>query len=164
MKTIAFILSLCIITTNSCNYKDKVIITSTYIVNPEWKTNDNSVSISKMILKNDSLTIDPAKATYKDLLSKLEEDESFTFYGNVKFNGTEYGERKVYFNKPNGFYWRRPHHIDPNFSVETIGKLDTNTWYMLGGLSTEKTLYYIQINSYDSLIIIRVPASAWTNF
>lgn len=149
-----------------CKEKE-VTITKDYVINPYWDKIDNSFTVAKMRLKDTSNNIiKPNNVTSQKLLRKLVKDTSFSFTANVKYNGEEYVKRKIYFNRHNGFLWRKPPNIDPsrNIKFNTIGELQQNSWYFLGGLGSEKTLYYVYIDSLDNLHIFKVPSSAWTNY
>lgn len=149
----------------SCKEKE-VTITKDYVINPNWDERDNSFRVFRMNLKDSSDNINLKNVTPTELLKNLTEDTSFSYVANVKYNGEKYSERKVYFNKDNGFVWRKPPNLDPsrNLEYETIGELQQETWYFLGGLSNTHTLYYVYIDSLDSLNSFRIPASSWTNY
>jgi len=144
----------------------KVTITKDYVINPNWDEVDNSFQIIRMNFKSVNDSINLQKASPPELLKKLMEDTSFSYTANVKYNGEKYSNRKVYFNRDNGFIWRKPPDIDPYrvSKYETIGELQQETWYLLSGLSNVKTLYYVYLDSLDSLHTFRVPASYWTNY
>lgn len=156
-----------ICTLGCANWKEaRVTITRDYVINPNWDKIDNSFTITKMKLIDDinhNVVLEEVSSQW--LLHALVEDTSFAFTTNVNYNGEEYAIRKVYFNKSNGFLWRKPPDIDPSrgATFESIGKLQQNTWYLLRGLGAEKTLYYIYLDTNDSLHTFRVPASDWTN-
>lgn len=162
---ITFFLLFTLVSFMGCR-EDKVTITKEYVINPSWDKISNSFTITKMKIKDSGESLELNNVSSQQLLWKLVEDTSFSFTSNVKFNGEGYVKRKVYFNKYNGFVWRKPPDIDPsrNITFETIGDLKQNTWYFLGGLGKEKTLHYIYLDSADSLHIYRVDASAWTNY
>jgi hypothetical protein len=149
-----------------CKEKE-VTITKDYVVNPYWDKTDNSFIVAKMKLKdsnNNSLNLN--NITSQKLLSELVKDTSFSFTANVKYDGKRYDERKVYFSRDNDFLWRKPPNIDPsrNMVFNTIGELDKRTWYFLGGLDKEKTLYYLYIDSLDKLHTFKVSSTSWTNY
>ena len=150
------------------NCKEKeVIITKDYIINPYWDEIDNSFTFSKMILKNsENKNLRLQNVTTQYLLRELIKDTSFSFTANVKYDGEQYFKRKVYFNRNNGFVWRKPPDIDPSRNIKfyTLGELQQKTWYFCGGLGKEKTLYYVYLDSLDNLYTFKVPASAWTNY
>lgn len=141
-----------------------VIITKDYVINPYWDKSDNSFAVHRMKLKNSSTTINLKDPTEPELYHGLIKDPSFSYTANVEYNGVDYSKRKVYFNRDNGFVWRRPPNIDPNRNTtfETIGELQPETWYLLAGLSKFRTLYYIYLDSSDSLHIHKV--STMTNY
>ncbi len=155
-----YILLFCV----SCKEKE-VVITKDYVINPYWDEIDNSFTVTKMKLK-DSNILKLKKVTPQKLLRELVKDSSFSFTANVKNDGQNYAERKVYFNKDNGFLWRKPPNIDPSRSLvfNTFGDLQKKAWYFLGGLDKEKTLYYVYIDSLDKLHTFKVPSTSWTNY
>ena len=140
----------------------KVIITKEYVINPNWDKVDNAFTVTKMKDKNRLGSVNVTEATVQKLLQGLVKDTTFSFTANVTYNGEKYSKRKVYFNENNGFVWWDD--INVNLSKNVLGVLQTSTWYFLGGLGEEKTLYYVYLDSIDSLHTFRVPASAWTNY
>jgi len=162
----SFFAGILFILITSCSFNEKeVTITKDYVINPNWSKLSNSFTITKMRFK-DSIYIGVNEMTPYDVIRTLRRDSSFMFMTNVKYSGIEYNKRKVYFNKSNGFVWRKFPSIDPSFSfgVDSLGELKSETWYRLGGLSTIKTLYFIYIDANDSLHVIKVPAALYTNF
>jgi hypothetical protein len=147
-----------------CTGDKTVTITQDFVINPFWNKVDNYFEVYKMKLKDSSQSIDLKDPTESELYYGLIKDTSFSFVANVKYNGEDYSKREVYFNKNNGFVWRKPPNIDPQRSstYETIGELQKNTWYLLAGLSQFKTLYYIYFDSSDSLHLFKV--STMTNY
>ena len=143
-----------ILLTSACiRWKNKeVIITKDYVINSNWDKTDNSFSVYRMKLKDSSKTIDLKNPTEPELYHGLMKDTSFSCTGFVEHNGVDYAKRKVYFDRDNGFVWRKPPDIDPSRSTtfETIGELQPETWYLLAGLSKVRTLYYIYLDSSDS--------------
>jgi len=148
----------------SCSKKEKVTITKDFIINPNWNKNSNSIQIERKFLK-DGKEINLSSVSPNELLQKLETDTSFAFTANVKENGVNYSIRKVYFNEDNGFKWRKRPDLDQSrdLTFTTIGKLKKETWYFLGGLSKNNTLYYIYIDSSNRLHQHKVSAVHWTN-
>lgn len=146
----------------SCHEKE-VIITKDYVINPNWVETDHGISVTKLKLKDRSDIINLKNVSPSELLQKLVEDTTFDYSANVNYNGTEFSKRKVFFNRDNGFTWWGGLH-KPNPYKKILGELQPNTWYLLGGLSSAKTLYYVYIDSNDSLHSFRVPASYWTNY
>lgn len=151
------------ILTESCKEKE-VIITKDYVINPYWDKVDNSFTVTKMIFRDRGDNINLKNASASELLGKLVEDTSFSLVTNVKYNGEDYSKRKVYFNQYNGFSWGKLNDRHSNYVQETVGQLQQDTWYLLGGLGDEKTLYYLCLDTLDSLHTVKVPASAWTNY
>ena len=141
----------------------EVTITKEYVINPNWDKFDNSFDVIKMNIKDSSDTINLKKISSLELFKNLVEDTGFIYRASVSYNGTKYSERKVYFNRDNGFLWWGDLHKSTS-TKSILGELQRKTWYFLGGLGEEKTLYYVYLDSLDSLHTFRVPASDWTNF
>ena len=141
----------------------EVTITKEYVINPNWDKVDNSFDVIKMNIKDSSDTINLKKVSSLELFKNLVEDTGFIYRASVSYNGTKYSERKVYFNRDNGFPWWGDLHKSTS-TKSILGELQRKTWYFLGGLGEEKTLYYVYLDSLDSLHTFRVPASDWTNF
>ena len=140
----------------------KTIITKDYVINPNWSETNNSFVVYKMNLKDSSKSINLENATEPELYHGLIEDTSFTYYANVLYNGKKYDERKVYFNKDNGFLWHKDLHSSSS-TKKILGKLQQDTWYLLTGLSSiQTTLYYMYLDSLDSLHVFKV--STMTNY
>jgi len=148
----------------SCANEKEVTITKDYVINPNWDKVSNSITLERMCLKNCS-SIDYLNAEPSELINKLETDTNFAYSANVKFNGVEYSQRKVFFNKENGFVWRKRPDLDPsrNLTFSTLGELEKETWYFLGGLSNIRTLYYLYTDSDGKLHKYKVSAVHWTN-
>lgn len=159
LTLMAFLVLLALV---SCNGEKAVIITKDYVINPNWDKTSNSFQVVRMKLKNSSDTINLKNASSPELLEKLEKDTNFSYMANIKYNGKEYSERKVYFKKDNGFLWLADVH-DSSSGKKILGELQQETWYLFRGLGKEKTLYYVYLDSTDNLHTFRVPASAWTN-
>jgi hypothetical protein len=145
--------------TVSCKRK-KVIITRDYVINPNWDEHDNSFHVVRMNLKDSSKTINLKDPSEQELYYGLVEDTNFSFSANVRYNGEKYSERKVYFNRDNGFSWWGDRYGKSKRGI--LGELQPETWYMLAGLSNIKTLYYVYIDSVDSFNVFTV--STMTNF
>lgn len=139
----------------------KVTITKDYVINPNWDKTDNSFEVCRMKLKDSSKSIDLKNPTEPELYHGLIEDTSFSYIGFVEYNGAKYTERKVQFNKDNGFLWWKDLHKS-NSTKKILGELQQDTWYLLAGLSQSKTLYYVYLDSSDSLHVYRV--STMTNY
>jgi hypothetical protein len=141
----------------------EVIITKDYVINPNWDKVDNAFQVIRMTFKNSGDSINLKNTSQPKLLEKLEEDTSFSYTANIKYDGKKYSERKVFFNKYNGFVWRKPPDIDPsrNTTYKTIGELQQNTWYLLAGLSPYRTLYYVYIDSLDTVHRFPIITSNW---
>lgn len=148
----------------SCSdWKEKeVTITKDYVINPNWDEVDNSFVVYRMKLKDSIKTIDLKNPADTELYHGLIEDTSFAFVTNVKYNGEDYAKRKVYFNKYNGFSWGKLNDRHSDYEQETIGELQQETWYLLAGLSQFKTLYYVYLDTSDSLHVYKV--SGMTNY
>jgi hypothetical protein len=164
MKTY-FIGSLFVLVAFSCTSckQANVTITKDYVINPSWDKVDNSFDVIKMIVKDSSDTINLKNVSSLKLLQNLKEDTSFIYRASVLYNGTKYSERKVYFNRDNGFLWWGNLHKSTS-TKKILGELQRETWYFLGGLGEEKTLFYVYLDSLDSLHKFRVSASDWTNY
>jgi len=147
---------------SSCLQEKDIIITKDYVINPNWDREDNSFKIIRMKFKDSKDSIDIKKATQSELLEELTEDSSFSYVANIKYNGKSYAERKIYFNKDNGFLWRSDWRYDRGERSKTVlGELEKNTWYLLAGLSDFRTLYYIYIDGYDKVYVYEILASNW---
>lgn len=147
MKEIIFTILFALIFA-SCSNK-KIEITPEYIINQKWDEHANAIEIGKQMVKKDSV-INPFSNLYNaDLLSKLEDDSSFIFYANVKYNGEKYSTRKVYFNMDNGFYWNEGYLIgtETKRTVDKIGVLEKNQWYKFSHLVTHPYYVYIYVDS-----------------
>lgn len=134
----------------SCSNK-KVEITQEYIINENWnKKNEqasaNSITIYKMKVKKDS-TINPfSSLTQTEILNKLEEDSTFMHNANIKIKeGENYNDRKIYFNKDNGFYWGSKSRYDDSGNTKTIGNLQAGNWYRFSDLALITHPYYIYV-------------------
>lgn len=124
--------------------RGKIEITPEYIVNPSWSKQGNSILIDRLNVKKDS-TIDPfSNLEYHDLLRKLEKDASFSYVGNVKYNGEGYSRRKVFFNKKENFFWWSD---KGETRSETIGNLQKNTWYKFSLLLGYPYYVFIYVDS-----------------
>jgi hypothetical protein len=137
MKTAGLlILSMFLIT--DCTNR-KVEITNDYIINEYWtKENEqasaNSIVIDKMKPRKDSV-VDPfSPLTQAEILSKLEEDSSFMRYANVKIKGQGYRDRKIYFDRDNGFCWGSQSFYNSNDCAKMIGILKPRRWYRFSDL------------------------------
>lgn len=77
----------------------------------------------------------------QEILDKLEEDTSFMHYTNVKIKqGESYENKKIYFNRDNGFYWGSKSRYN-NDSTKIIGNLQKSSWYKFSHLVTYP--YYV---------------------
>lgn len=142
----------------SCNESKEVIITKDYVINPNWDKINNSFQVIRLNLKNSKDTINLRKVAQSELLKKLVEDTSFSYIANVNYNGEMFSKRKVYFNRDNGFTWWSS---DINSNKNKLGELQKNTWYLLAGLSKYRTIYYINIDTYDSVHCFKIMTSNW---
>ena len=147
----------------SCQERREVVITKSYVINPYWDKTANAFRVIKMNSIDSSRRVSLANCSTSDLVKKLEKDTSFAYTGNVRYNGQSYSVRKVYFGRDNGFLWWG-NLYKPNSTKTILGELQYETWYLLAGLGKPKTLYYIYLDSLDSLYTFEVPASAWTNY
>ncbi len=125
----------------------KVEITNEYIINENWsKQNEeafaNSITIDKMKVKKDSI-IDPfSDLDQGEILRKLEKDPSFMHYANVKISKWEgYKNKKIYFNRNNGFYWGSKSRFNSDDTTTTIGNLKPISWYRFTDLGAIAQIY-----------------------
>lgn len=137
-----------------------VTITKDYVINPNWNEQDNSFDVVRMMLKDTINYINPKTTDYIVLSNKLTKDENFSYGANVKYDGTDYAQRKVYFNKDNGFLWWEDFH-DSKSTKKVLGELEKETWYLLGGLSSKGSLYYVYIDSLDKIYRFKKLTSNW---
>lgn len=143
--------------------EEAVTITKDYVINPNWDKQSNRFDVNEMQLKEGLEKISPSSATSFDLLQNLIKNMESSYGANVNYNSIEYSERKVYFDRDNGFTWIKLNDLHSDARQSTIGNLKPETWYLLGGLSKVNTLYYIYIDASGKLHTVRVPASDWTN-
>jgi len=149
--------------TLGCQEQKEVTITKDYVINPNWDTTNNTFQVVRMSLKDSIDSIKLKDVSPPELLKKLTKDTTFFYTANVKYNGEEYSERKVYFSRNNGFLWWGDLHKSRS-TKKVLGELQQESWYLLTGLGKPKTLYYVYIDSLDSLHTFKVPASSWTNY
>ncbi|WP_346320279.1 hypothetical protein [Chitinophaga sp. YIM B06452] len=151
------VLLIMIVSLTGCLW-EKIEITSDYIINGNWSEHVNSIEINKLRLKKDS-TINPfANLNQAEILEKLEDDTSFIFVGNVKYNGEKYSTRKVFFNKKNNFLWWT---TKGDTQIETIGSLQKNTWYKFSSLGNYPYIVYIYVDSANKVHRFTVNQSNW---
>ena len=119
----------------SC-FKKKIEITTEYIINENWGVGrtSNPIMIEKMKVKKDSTINSFSDLSQREILSKLEEDSLFRWFGNVDLSNKKeeiYRTKKIYFAKDNGFTW-----LDDITGIRTsiFGNLEINTWYSISGL------------------------------
>lgn len=143
-----------------CNKKD-VTITKDYVLNPNWSEVDNSICVSKMQYKDSSKTFDLIEPSIIELRYDLITDTSFSYMAKVVYNGVDYAERKVYFNRDNGFPWSNLNNRHSNCKKEILGELQPNTWYSLT-MSNKGTYYYLFLDTSDSLHVFEV--NSMTNY
>ena len=156
MKIIIYTAGLIFILFFAVSCKEKMaIITKDYVINPNWDKYNNSFVIRRMKPKYDNQIIDLKAPSVTELYHGLVEDTIFSYMTNVKYNGQRYAKRKVYFNKDNGFLWRGNPHKSSS-AKSTLGDLQQNTWYLLLGLSENEVLYYVYIDSMDSLNVYKI--------
>ncbi len=146
MKTISILL-IGLFLFSSC-LDEKIEITSEYIINEKWdkkgeEIGANSIEIKRLKQRKDS-TINPfSELSQVDILNKLEADSGFIYFANVKIKPREsYKNKKIYFNKDNGFYWVTD---QGNRRTKLLGKLEENTWYEISRLN-----YYYYVIFIDS--------------
>ncbi|MBK8712540.1 MAG: hypothetical protein IPL97_11805 [Niastella sp.] len=146
MKPIIYLL-LFIVTHIGCVQK-KIKITSAYIINPHWDEQANAIKITKQKVKKDSLLNPFKKLPQSELQTKLENDTSFLYVGNVKYNGEKYTIRKVYFNSWNGFFWWSNR---GEIKTKTIGNLEKGNWYKFSQLVTYPYYVFVYVDSSNNL-------------
>ena len=148
MKIVSLaILWICILA--GCSHNE-IEITSEYITNENWsKKNDesggNSLKINKMKVKRDSIIdLSSDLNDAEIILRKLEDDSLFTWYTNVRIHGGSYKNRKIYFNKDNGFTW-----LDDVNKKRTmiLGNLEKGNWYKFSYLVTYPYYVYVYVDS-----------------
>jgi len=142
---------LCLFT--ACSNK-KVEITSEYIINENWnKANEealaNSITINRMKVREDSIINAFSDLDQSELLSKLEEDSMFMHYTNIRIKeGESYSNKKIYFNRDNGFYWGSKSRNNSIDRSKKIGNLQNNNWYKFSNLGTIVVQYiYVYVDS-----------------
>ena len=147
----AFCTSLCLFT--ACSSK-KIEITSEYIINENWNRRDeqalaNSITINRIIVRRDSIMNAFSDLGQTELLSNLEEDSSFMHYTNIRIKeGESYSNKKIYFNRDNGFYWGSNSRHNSADKVKTIGNLQKNNWYKFSYLGTMAVRYiFVYVDS-----------------
>ena len=127
----------------------KIEITPEYIINENWsKKNDqgggNSIKIDKMRVRKDSI-INPFSAlSNADILNKLEEDSLFRWFANVKIEEGSYKDKKIYFDRDNGFTW-----LDDVERKRTrvFGSLEKDNWYKFSHLVSYPYYVYVYVDS-----------------
>lgn len=135
------------------------IITKDYIINPNWVKSHNSLDIFRMKLKDSTIIINLKNPSEPELYYGLLKDSSFYYSADVLYDGENFAQRKVYFNKDNGFLWWKDYYSNSNRRV--LGNLSTNTWYLLLGIQVP-ALYYIYIDSVSKVHTFKV--SQMTNY
>jgi len=140
--------------------EEKVIINKDYVINPNWNdSNNNVLEVVKLKLKNKNEGINPKTATITEIGKKLEEDSTFSYSADVNYNGIAFSKRKIYFNSDNGFLWLSDLH-NSSTAKRILGELETDTWYLLAGLSNVRTLYYIYIDNQGNVnIFVRMASN-----
>lgn len=135
------------------NLNEQIEITSDYIVSKNWSKRGkemgaNSIEIKKMKVKKDS-TINPfVDLGQEEILNKLEEDSSFFYVANIEIKpGENYKDKRIYFNRDNGFYWFTN---QGNRKTKVLGRLESNTWYEISRLNYY--YYIVYIDSADKVL------------
>jgi hypothetical protein len=149
MKALVLFIVLCAFCFTSCLNNKRIEITTEYIINENWKIEwSNSLYIDRMKVKKDS-SINPfSDPGQGELLSKLEEDSSFSWFANANTSTRKeeiYRTQKVYFNQDNGFEWLDD--VKYPRPTTTIGSLETNNWYRFSGLVGYPYFVYIYVDS-----------------
>jgi len=152
MKIVSLIILWIFMISGCLDFNKRIVITSEYIINENWtkqgeETSSNSIEVKKMKVKKDS-TINPiSNLNQSEILEKLEVDSSFIYTANVKINQNEsYKEKKIYFNRDNGFFWWTSRGEKKN---KILGKLQTNAWYEISRLNYY--YYVVYIDSVDKV-------------
>lgn len=144
----AYLLVTCLILAGCSN----VEITNEYIINTNWTKEgerdwSNSITIYKAKPKTDSVINPFSNLKQAEIVNKLEIDSSFMRYANVKIGADEtYRNKRIYFNRYNGFYWGAHSRHNDKDTSQTIGALQPNTWYRfsdLGQIATSHIFVYI---------------------
>lgn len=123
----------------------KIEITNEYVVNSNWDEHANAIEVIRLKVKSDSVINPFSDLNQIEILDKLEDDSSFIFFANVKYNREKYSTRKVYFNKDNDFLWLADNIGDVR--VKTIGNLQPGSWYKFSHLVTHPYSVYVYIDS-----------------
>jgi hypothetical protein len=132
---------------NSCG-NARIEITSQYIINANWNEQANAIKLNQMKLKKDSV-IDLSHLNQVDIVNRLEEDSSFRFYANVKIKqGESYRNKKIFFNKYNGFTWLND---VSGVDTPTLGDLQKGKWYKFSNLVTYPYFIYIYVDSLNNV-------------
>lgn len=140
------ILFIAVVSITGCMDKE-IEITTEFIVNPNWSKKGeaagaNTIAISKMKVRKDSVIYPSSDLSQSEILEKLEYDSLPTFFANVKIKPQEsYQTQKIFFNKENEFYWLLDDH--GNVKSKIIGKLKTNSWYKISSLNYYSYVLYI---------------------
>jgi hypothetical protein len=147
MKITWFYLGILLLLTGCSDYK--IVITSEYIINPNWDEQANSIKINKMKIKKDS-TINPfSDLSQEEILNKLEEDSLFRWFANAKIKqGNSYKTTKIYFNRDNGFTW-----LDDisGKRANVFGDLEKGNWYKFSHLVTYPYYVYVFVDSIKNI-------------
>lgn len=130
---------------------ENIEITSEYMINDSWNKHD-AIEINKLKIKRDSSLNPYSNLNQPELLQKLEIDSSFMYTTNVEFKpGEDYRNKKIYFNRDNGFEWWTE---SGERKTKTIGKLQSDTWYEISGLTYYYHIVYIDsINNVHAFVI-----------
>jgi len=139
---------------SGCNKKD-VTITKDYVINPNWDEVENSIFVYKMRIKDSSQALDIKDPSTDELRYGLIKDTSFSYSANVMYNGVDYSDRKVYFNRDNGFSWRNMNERCSDCRRKVLGEFQSGTWYLLS-MAKIGTLYYVFLDTSDSLHVFKV--------
>jgi len=143
---ITLCISICLFT--ACSSR-KIEITNEYVINENWSRQNeqagaNSIAISKMKVRSDSSFNPFSDLNQYEVLNKLDDDSSFTYYTNVRLKeGESYNNKKIYFDQDNGFYWLRENRNNTAEKVKTIGNLQKNNWYKFSNLGSIGIRYIV---------------------
>ena len=131
----------------ACGHK-RIEITPDYIINENWNEQAKAIKISRMKLKKDSI-LNLHNLNQINIVGKLEEDSSFIWYANVEMKpDNSFKEKKIYFNKDNGFDWGSE---DPGIKTRTIGNLEKGNWYKFSRLVTFPYDVYVFVDSQNNI-------------
>lgn len=126
----------------------EINITPEYIINEHWGQQANAIEVSRQKVKKDSMINPFLDLKQGDILENLEVDSSFVYQANVKIDHhRSYKNQKIYFNRYNGFYWRKGFFGKNGDTVKVIGDLQKDNWYKFSYLVTHPYYVYVYVDS-----------------